>query len=101
MTFFEVLILTEVLVCIWAITVCLKKAVLAPAMVFAALGMAILVLAPAAVLVWELGGRFWSWATPGLLEEKSVFVSRLWSVGQLFALILITLGIKFGIGSRN
>ena len=101
MTFFEVLILAEVLVCIWATTVCLKKAVVAPAMAFAALGMAILALAPAAVLVWELGGRFWSWAPPGLLEEKSVFVSRLWSVIQLFALILIALGIKFGIGARR
>ena len=80
---------------------CLKKSVAAPAMVFAALGMAILALAPAAMLVWELGGRFWSWATPGLLEERSVFVSRLWSVSQLVALILITFGIKFGIRVRK
>jgi len=97
MTFFEILILAEVLVCIWATTVCLKKSVLAPAMVLAALGMAVLGLAPAAVLVWEIGGRLWSWAEPSSFEESSAFVGRAWAFGQLVALVLITLGIKFGI----
>jgi len=100
MTFFEVLIFAELLVCIWATTVCFKKTARAPAMVLAGIGMAMLALAPFGVLVWELGGRFWSWATPGFLEESSVSVSRLWAVAQLIALILITLGIKFGVRSR-
>jgi len=99
MTFFEVLILAELIVCIWATIVCLKKAVLAPAMIFAALGTAILALAPAAVLVWEVGGRLWG--TVSSFEESSAFVGRVWAVGQLLALVLITLGIKFGVRPKR
>ncbi len=101
MTFFEVFILAELLVCIWGTIVCLKKSVLAPGLVFAAMGMGLLALAPIAVLFWEVCARLWSWTAPELLEENSVFVNRLWAVGHLFALILITLGIKFGIGTRR
>jgi len=101
MSFYEIAIFAEMLVCIWAITVCIKKTVLIPAMVFAATGMILLALAPVAVLLWEVGGRLWSWATPGLLEQNTVFVTRLWAVGRLLALILITLGIKLGIPSKN
>ena len=101
MSFYEMLIGAEMLVCLWAITVCPKKTVLVPAMIFAAAGMVLLALAPVAVLLWELGGRLWSWATPGLLEQNTVFVNRLWAVARLIALILITLGIKFGIRPKK
>ena len=95
MTFYEILVLAEVAVCIWATVVCFKKVVQAPAMLLAGLGMLMLAIAPIAVFVWEICGRWWGWAPPDFFADNTVLVNRLWAGIQLAALVLITLGIKF------